>query len=160
MRSRVQDRHPWDSSLGVQSGNGRRGRKGSRISRRLNPFCPPVSDRTTQVARRTISKAGRRESWNETVVDKQAPSRLICLLSGLLSNCTLLVNKETIDHGSVVKGGMRETEVTKFRRADGTVLERGGKLKIDAGAPVRCWRRNLGLSWSIVGSRNSKFILF
>lgn len=55
---------------------------------------PPVSDRTTQVARRTISKAGRRESWNETVVDKQAPSRLICLLSGLLSNCTLLVNKD------------------------------------------------------------------
>lgn len=60
------------------------------------------------------------------MVDRQAPSRLICLLSGLLSNCTLLVNKETIDHGSVVKGGMRETEVTKFRRADGTVLEGGG----------------------------------
>lgn len=59
---------------------------------------------------------------------------------------------------------MRETEVTKFPnyRWDSFREGRGsweGKLKIDAGAPVRCWRK--GLSWRVVESRCfKKFCLF
>ena len=58
---------------------------------------------------------------------------------------------------------MRETEVTKFPnyRWDSFRKGRGsweGKLKIDAGAPVRCWRK--GLSWRGGGITLLQEILF